>query len=69
MDERHEMTNSMEQSPPWEPNIYSASQGFPTILRNPKVYYRIHKPPPLVPSLSSNGSVHVRGLVKSSVTL
>jgi len=68
MDERHELTNSMEQSPPREANSSSASQGIPGILGNLKVYCRIHKPPPLVHSLSSNGSVHVRGLVKSSVT-
>jgi hypothetical protein len=60
MDERHELTNSMEQSPPWEANSSSASQGIPGILGNPKAYCRVHKPPPPVPSLSSNGSVHVR---------
>ena len=29
----------MEQSPSWEPNLFSAGQEIPQILRNPKVHY------------------------------
>ena len=33
----------MKQSPSWEADRYSVSEGIPCILRNPKVHYHIYK--------------------------
>ena len=46
------LTYSMEQSPSWEANKFSASQEIPRILWNPIVHYRTHRRPPPVPILS-----------------
>ena len=51
-------TYSMEQSPTWEANCFSASQEIPRILCNPKVYYCSNKCPPPVPLLSQLDPVH-----------
>jgi len=39
----------MQHSPTWEANNFSDSEGNLRISRSPKVHYRIHNIPPLVP--------------------
>jgi hypothetical protein len=46
------LTHSMQQNPFWVANRFSASQEIPSILLNPKVYYRVHKYPSTVSILS-----------------
>jgi len=52
------LTYSIEQSPSWEFNQFSASQEILWILWNPKVHYCIHKCPPPVPIPSQIDPVH-----------
>jgi hypothetical protein len=55
----NQLTNSTEQSPPWEASSSSAGQEIPRILSKRKVHYRVHKSLSLVPVLSEINLVHV----------
>jgi hypothetical protein len=45
------LTQSMEQSPSWEADLFSATQEIPSILWHPNVHYRTHKCPSPIPIL------------------
>jgi hypothetical protein len=51
--------NSMRVNPSWETLSWAATQEFPNILWNPKVYCRRHKYPPLASAPSELNPVHI----------
>ena len=52
------LTYSMQQSPSWEADLFSASQEIPRALCNPKIHYSIQTCLPPVPILSLINPVH-----------
>ena len=54
----HHEANSMEQSPSWQANSFTASQEISHILWNSKVQYQFHKFPQLVPVLCQINQIH-----------
>jgi hypothetical protein len=57
--ERVILTNPTELSPSWEVYNHSATQEFPNILWNAKVYFRVQKSPALVLVMNQMNPDHI----------
>jgi hypothetical protein len=53
----------------WEAAIFTATQEFLKILWKPKVHYRVHRSPPLVPILSQIDPIHITPSYLSKISL
>jgi hypothetical protein len=58
---------TLEESPSWEANSRSPSEEISRLLWNPKVHYRFHNSPLLVPILSQMNKVHNSPLCVSKI--
>jgi hypothetical protein len=66
---QYNISNSIGLSPSRGAASRSVTQEFPNILWNPKLHYRVHKSPPLVPTLSQVSSVHTTASYLSKIYL